>query len=187
MRQLGLLKSVVSRTGEMNPTIQPRRGDGVITWGKKIPIGDCEAQDVTIGKLHFRSIDFGDTVRLPERSRVALGNIGSSGKNQCVLLHAVAGTQWNREGKRNGVPTLARGLDEAEEWQKEEFAQAKNAMVATGNGGGEHLAEIRSAAHDAIKPGHGRDYRGFTLFYSELFKRNKISVMVFDLGGREGG
>ena len=71
-------------------------------------MGDCEVQEVKIGKLHFRAVDFGDTIRLSEKSTKTLGNIEHQEKNQCVFTHAVSGTQWHREGRKNGVPTLAR-------------------------------------------------------------------------------
>ena len=48
-----------------------------------------------------------------------------------VLIHAVGGTQWHLEGRKNGDPTLARVSMEAEEWMEEEYRQAKNAMVET--------------------------------------------------------
>ena len=76
--------------------IQPRRREGVITWGGGIPLGDCESQEVKIGRLHFRAIDFGDTIRLSERSRLHLGDVEAQERNQCVLLHTVEGAQWAR-------------------------------------------------------------------------------------------
>ena len=138
-------------------------------------------------KLHSEAIDFGDTVRLSERSRRMLESIEPQEKNQCVLLHTAAGTQWVKGGKRNGIPILARVLAESEEWRKEEFAQAKEAIRSLGDMGGEYAAEIRSAAHDVVQNGHGRDYRSFVLFYKGLMGRNRISVRVFDLSSREGG
>ena len=187
MDQLDLLKSIVTRTGEKKLTAQPKTGDGIITWGKRIPLGDCEAQGLTLGKLHFRAIDFGDAVRLSERSRKSLGPIEPHEKNQCVLLHTVAGTQRLKEGKKNGIPVLARVLAEAEEWRKGEYVQAKEALKMVGDLKGEHAAEIRSASHDVIQNGHDRGYRSFVLFYKELMERNDISVRVFDLRSRDGG
>ena len=109
--------------------IQLRRRGGVITWGRKIPLGDCEVQERTIGYLHFRSVDFGDTIRLSERNRVCLENVAAQERNRCVLLHLVAGTQWGREGKKNGAPTLAKVMAETEEWRREEFLKAKSASA----------------------------------------------------------
>ena len=107
-----LVGNIVNRAGE----IRPKRDSGVITWGRKIPIGDCEAQESTIGKLHFRATDYVDTIRLYEKSRVVLGNVEDKEKNQCVILHVVDGAQWIREGRKNGVPTPTRVLADAEEW-----------------------------------------------------------------------
>ena len=47
--------------------------------------------------------------------------------------------------------------------------------------------EVRSVAHDAIQCGHDRDYRGFVLFFYELFKRNRISVRAFGARQSEEG
>ena len=90
MHQLNMVKNIAVRAGEAKQSIRPKRGDGIITWGNRIPLGDCEAQEVAIGKLHFRAVDFGDTIRLSENGRRALGNIEPQEKNQCVLTHAVA-------------------------------------------------------------------------------------------------
>ena len=94
MQQQNIAKDLVRRSGE----ISAKRGDGVASRGRKIPLGDLEVQEITLGKLHFRAIDFGDTIRLSERSKSVVCHIESQEKNQCVLLHMVAGTQWSREG-----------------------------------------------------------------------------------------
>ena len=185
--QLKLLNGIVARTGGKKPTIRPKRGDGIITWGNRIPLGDCESQEATIGKLNFRATDFGDTIRFSERSRKFLGNIEPQEKDQCVLLRVVAGAQRIREARKNDIPILARVLAEVEEWRKEEYRQAREALIAVEHAEGEFAAEIRRAAHDVIQSGHGRDYRGFALFCKELFQKNGISVRVFDLRNRDGG
>ena len=167
--------------------IQPNRKGGVITWGRTIPLGDFEAQDITIANLHFRAIDFGDTVRLSERGKIALVNTDAFERNQCVLIHTVAGAQWAREGRRNGVPILSRVLAEAEEWRQEEFNQAMLALAAVGQRKDLYAAEVASVAHDALGVGDDRDYRSFVLFYRDLIIRNKISIRVFDVRHRVGG
>ena len=82
--------------------VQPERRQGVITWGRKLPLGDCEVQEVPIGRLRFRAVDSGDTIRLSGRSRISLDHVDAQERNQCVLLHVVAGAQWARDGERNG-------------------------------------------------------------------------------------
>ena len=52
--------------------------------GKRIPLGDCEVQEVDIGKLHFRAVDFGDTIRLSEKSMWIFENVEHQEKNECV-------------------------------------------------------------------------------------------------------
>ena len=50
-----------------------------------------------------------------------------------------------------------------------------------------HFAdEIRSLAHDAVIPGHDRDYRSLVVFFGNVVTR-KIAVRVFDLRHREEG
>ena len=102
---------------------------------------------------------FGDTIRLSDRSRVFLDNVESQGRNQCVILHLVAGTQWDREGKKNGVPTLTNVLAEAEEWRREEFSQASAASSSLANRMGPFATEIKSVSRDAANGGRDRDYR----------------------------
>ena len=66
-----------------------------------------------------------------------LKNVDAQEKNQCVMLHLVAGAQWIREGRKNGAPDLARVLAETEEY----------------------AAEVLSVSHDAAKCNHDRDDR----------------------------
>ena len=181
--QIDLVKKIARRTGE----IRPKRGDGIITWGREIPLGDCEIQEVAIGNLHFRAIDYGDTIRLSEKSRILLGNVEAQEENQCVFLHTAAGLQWGREGRKNGVPTLVRVLEEAVGWRKEEHRSASAALAVVGETKGEYAREARSISHDEVKCGNGRDYRGFVLLLRELFARNNIPVRVFDLRSRDEG
>ena len=178
---------VADSQNRMIGKIQPKNREGVITWGRKIPLGDCEAKEVTIGRLHFRAIDFCDTIRLSERGRIHLENADAQDRNQFALLHAVAGTQWSREGRRNGAPTLPRVLAEAEEWGGEEFDSDRRAVAASSERKDWYALEVQSVAHDAVSCGHDRDYRGFVLFFRELFRRSNISIIVFDLGSREEG
>ena len=99
-QQVNLARSIVTRVGG----IKPKRDNGVITWGRRIPLGDCDVQEITIGSLHFRGIDYGDTIRLSEKSRITLQNVEAKEKNPCVLLHLVAGAQWLREGRKMERP-----------------------------------------------------------------------------------
>ena len=187
MHQINLVKNIVSLAGESQQVARQKRGEGFITWGNKAPLGDCEVQELAIGNLHFRAIAYGDTIRLSERSRILMGNIEHQVENQFVSLHAAAGAQSSREGRKNVAPTLARVLSAAEEWRTEEFRHALNALIEVGDRRSEFAAEIRSAAHDALQPGHDRDYRGFVLFFHELLARNKSTIRVPDRRNRDGG
>ena len=99
------------------------------------------------------------------------------------------GSRCAMESRRdeNGAPTLSKVLAEAEEWRKEEFQQARDALGNVGDEESEFAAEIRIASHDVLKPGHGRDYRGFVLFYQDMFCRIKLAIRVFDLRNRDEG
>ena len=83
-------------------------------------MGDCEALDLPIGPLHFKSIDYGDTIRVSDRLRKATTNLNNDEENQCVLLHLVAGVMWRRNGRRLGIPELSKILAEMKsgEWGK---------------------------------------------------------------------
>lgn len=109
--------------------IPPVRREGVITWGREIPLGVCEALEVTFGRLHFRAINLVDAVRISGRIRIHLVNIEAQERNQCALLQTVAGTQWARGGV-GGVPSVARVLGGANEWRREEFHKAQSALQA---------------------------------------------------------
>ena len=78
-------------------------------------------------------------------------------------------------------------MGEADEWRKEESQQARDAMKEVGEEESEFADEIRSAVHDVLKPGHDRDYRGFALFYQDLFCRNKVDIRAFGLRNRDEG
>ena len=100
----------------------------------------------------------------------------------------MAGTQWKRGGKRNGIPPLPKILTEAEEWRQSEFDQSKQAWGELEGRIDDFSVEIRSVAHDAKSCGHDRDYRGVALFFKELTIRSNITARVFDLRNRpEGG
>ena len=64
-------------------------------------MGDCEAQEITIGGFPFVAVDFGDTIRESEKIRREARNVESREANQCVLLHLVAGAQRIRVKRQN--------------------------------------------------------------------------------------
>ena len=81
-------------------------------------------------------------------------------------------------GKRNGAPSLAKVSGEAEEWRREDFAQAQHASQAVGGRTGLYARKAMRATHGAIKFGHDRDYRSFVLF----FFKNCSGVMAYRYG-----
>ena len=48
MQQQTIANDLAHRSGEMSA----KRSDGVLSWGIKIPLGDCEVQEIAIGKFH---------------------------------------------------------------------------------------------------------------------------------------
>ena len=47
--QAELANGIATGAGVSKPEIRPKRGTGFSTWGKKIPLEDCEVQDFSIG------------------------------------------------------------------------------------------------------------------------------------------
>ena len=79
-------------------------------------MGDCESQDMSIGPLRYKAIDYGDTIRVTERLRKPTKNVNNAEANKCVLLHLVAGAMWGRNGRRLEIPDLSQILSGDEEW-----------------------------------------------------------------------
>ena len=144
-------------------------------------------QDLCVGDLHFKAVDFGDAIRLTEATRICTRNEDPFEKKQCALIHLVAGAIWHRDGGHLGIPYARRVLGEAEEWGVEEFREANNAMESVKLDPSQFADEIRSLAHDAVTPGHDRDYRILVVFFADLMLKRRISIRVFDLRHREEG
>ena len=68
-------KGVVPLQSEFSRVIGKRNYRETIEWGRMIPIGDCAAQEATIGEFHIVSIVFGDTIRASERIRGETHNV----------------------------------------------------------------------------------------------------------------
>ena len=156
-------------------------------WGSSIPLGDCEAQEVTIGEFHFTAIDYGDTILASEVLKRETKNIDSTECNQCVLLHLVAGLQWVRMQRQQGIPEKRKVLLEVEEWRMEEIVQAKEALKWCDVREDPISKELGRLAHDVVNVGHDRDYRGIAVFFHEILRIHKANVRVFDLRVREAG
>ena len=160
---------------------------GEIVWGRRIPMGDCEAQDLSIGPLRYKALDYGDTIRVSERLRKATSNVEKVEINQCVLLHLVAGVMWNRNGRRLGIPELSKILSEAEEWGMEEVSQANQAEQECNGREDSFALELRSLPHDVLTPGHDRDYRSISVFPNHLLETEEVSLRIFDIRHRDEG
>ena len=135
-----------------------------VRWGREIPLGDCEAQEIAIGEFHFAAVDFGDTIRVSGSIHRETQNVENREPNQCALLHPVAGTQWVRAKQGQGIPVLRKVLLEADEWRKDEISQAHHALAQCECNDGQATQELRSLSHDALNNGHGRDYWGIDVF-----------------------
>ena len=75
-----------------------------ILRGSKIPRGDGVSQEITVGGSPFIAIDFGDAIRASKKICQDAQNIDNLAPNQCLLLHLVAGVQWMRTKKQQGIP-----------------------------------------------------------------------------------
>ena len=144
-------------------------------------------QDLRVGNINFKAVDFGDTIRLSERTRAQIQNANAVGWNQCVLIHVAAGTLWGRSGRKNGIPDARHVTNEVDGWWVEEFQptpdDAKSSAVRYSPFG--HA--IRSLPHEVCSPGRERDYLGFPLPFKTLMRRNHFAIRVCDLRHREEG
>ena len=138
-------------------------------------MGGCEAQDLSIGPLHFDAADYGDTIRTSERLRKATINVEKAEANQCVLLHLADGVMWNRNGRRLGIPELSKILFESEEWRMEEVSQAKQEEQECKGREDAFAMELRSLSHDVLTPGQDRDYRSIAVSSRTYWKWKKLA------------
>lgn len=83
----GKHRSVGRTKGERNKNEMIRRG-------RKIPMSDCDAQEVAIGEFSFIAVDFGDTIRASAKIGRDTLNVENQEVNQCVLMHLVVGARW---------------------------------------------------------------------------------------------
>ena len=164
-----------------------RNQKDTIEWGRRIPMGDCGAQEVTIGEFPFVAIDFGDTFRASEQIRKETYNVENREANQCALLHLVAGAQWARTKRQQRIPEFQKVFLDAEEWRCEEIRQAKLESEWCVNRGDQMAQEWGSLAHEATTAGHDRDYRIITVFFHELLRHHQLNFRVFVLGSRGAG
>ena len=126
--------------------------DETIVWGRRAPMGDCEAQDLSLGPLHFKAIDYGDTIRVSERLRKSTKNVTNDAENQCALLHLVDGVMWNRNGRRLGIPELSKILSATEEWGMEEVSHALQVVTDCEGRGDAFARELRNFPRDVLTP-----------------------------------
>ena len=113
-----------------------------------VTIGDCEARELTIAESTFVEIHFGDTARASELIRRDTQNVDTSDPNHCVLLHLVAGAQWARCKRKQGIPEIRKVLLEAGEWRRGEIKQARLSIEWRANRSGPMARGLRSLARD---------------------------------------
>ena len=158
-----------------------------IVWGRRIPLGGCDAQEVAICEFHFVATDYGDAIRLSEDLGRETKNIDNREPNRCVLLHLVDGMQWARMKRKQAIPEKQKVMLEVEEWRREDISHAQEALKWCGDRDGPMASELRSLAHDVVNVGNDRDYRGLAVFFHDIMPTNQVNVRVFGLRAREAG
>ena len=167
---------------------QPRRHHKEsIQRGRKIPMGDCEAQESTMGIPNSRMWILGDTIRISDAIQKETKNLENRDPNQCVLLYRVAGTQSARTKRQQGAPVMQNEIFEAEEWRRGEIPRAHQALEWCVGREGHVGEELRSLANDVLDNGRDRDYRGVDVFPRASLAADEINIPVFDLRAREEG
>ena len=136
---------------------------------------------IAIGEYPIVVIDFGDTGRVSEKIRGDTPNIDNREPNQCVVLHLVAGAQWDRTKRQQGIPEMQNVLLEVEEWGFAEIRQARLAVDWRVNSSNPMAQELQSLVRAAINSGHDVDCRRIPVFLNELPAAREINVRVFDL------
>ena len=111
------------RVGEANPEM-------FVTWGEKIQCIDYNAWGISFGKLHFVSIDMGDTIPLTTNLRHALSTPETQEKSQCVILHLALGIEWCGPHCAKRVPSKTRVMQLASQLRVEEYKQAQSCLKA---------------------------------------------------------
>ena len=70
-----------SRSGQ-----KKKQFDGVARY----PTGDCEEQEIAIGKFLFAAVDFGDTIRVSDEIQRGAQNVENREPNQFVSIQLAA-------------------------------------------------------------------------------------------------
>ena len=93
---------------ERHPRSAGETWDGPVSWGDRYPIIDYNAQELTIGNLHFLRVDMGYEVPMGTQLRTASEAPGKLERNQCVCVHLALGMEWVAQGRPRRIPNKSR-------------------------------------------------------------------------------
>ena len=158
-------------------------GDGGVCriwWGDSIKLDDCLCQPVSIGKLHFTAVDFGDIIHLNEFLQRKLVSPDREEKNQCTLL-AVAAGLLSFHQPASTIPSRKNVAHTALELRIAEWQKASPFAESLGTARSSQERNLLSLCHDILHPNHDRDYRSMSLFLSEILTSAKRSLRIFDI------
>ena len=135
---------------------------------------------MSIGKLHFAAVDYGDAIRQNEFLRRKFASDERSEKNQRTLLSLAAGlihaeTSISNSPARTRVAHTALELRTAE---RQTAAPLFDSLGAAKSFRGKSIVSLR---HDIVRPNRDRDYRSIGLFLSPLLVKTKIALRIFDV------
>ena len=120
-------------------------------------MGACEARGITIRESPFIEIGFDGAIRVSKKICRDAQNIDNHESNQCVLFHLVAGPQWVRTKKQQGIPDLPKVMLAVDEWRSDEIAQANMVMEWCSDRDDHVSHELRSLGHGVISACRDRD------------------------------
>ena len=123
----------------------------------------------------WKYVDYKDKLPVPQEIASALGlEANEEEERQCLVLHPCAGyLVWEGNYGVDALPTLKEVQDASRKFRSTLWDQAATVIGELGDPApwiGNKEAELRSYAHDCLRPHHDKDYRMFQAFTVEELK-----------------
>ena len=136
---------------------------------------------ISVGDLHWMSIDFGENLPLGGKLRTALSEADKVERNQCVVLHMAAAYEWVPQGRPRMPSAMSRVHAIGTQLRQAEFQQAADSMAAARPPISLRDHEVASAAHDVLSGHHDRGFEDMDLFFSASFKDPMMPLVAIEL------
>ena len=156
-RDRGLASSSLDRLGRMPSAVGRCTFLTEIVWGGKTQLIDCESEELSFGVLRFHVLDFGDVLDLNTGLQHELACGDAVERNQCAWLAMADGAEWSLQKRPQRPPSRSHVQFAAREMRGEEISVARLVPESMSRA-------MRSATHDVLSVGHGRDIRCFSWF-----------------------